>query len=164
MAQVTLGNAQAIAAATQQQAAALARNVLPATQLADTLLGVVRQATASGEQAAPAAAPAPTHMPANPQALSSVQMLVAIAALSPQEERRKTQVDQARRGLDGLDQLHRELLSGEVSPATLNLLTQWVQDEKPFALADEEDPKFAALFHEIDLRVRVELAKFNIEV
>ena len=52
-----------------------------------------------------------------------------------------------------------ELATGDVTPARLEQLAEWVsQVEQP------EDPVLAEIIAEIELRVRVELAKFDIEV
>jgi Class II flagellar assembly regulator len=113
---------------------------------------------AQGIESAP---PAP--MSAIPQTLGSVQMLVALAAVAPSEERRRAQVAEARRGLDVLDRLHHELLSGAAKGTTLDALSLWLKQRPDAQAMTADDPKLAALFDEIELRVRVELAKFDIE-
>jgi hypothetical protein len=95
----------------------------------------------------------------NPHTIASLQMLVAASSLGPADERRRAQIAKARHGLDGLDRLHREMLSGAASRASLVNLATWLQDQP-----QSEDPKFTQLFEELELRVRVELAKFDIEV
>ncbi|MFT3977476.1 MAG: flagellar assembly protein FliX [Sphingomonas bacterium] len=112
------------------------------------------------EHAAPAAAPATAAaMPGtqtNP--VPSVAMLVTMAAVDDGKERRRRIAEDAARGLDALERLHRELVSGAASPARLAEIAQWSRDH-----AVSEDPTLAALLKDIDLRVRVELAKFDIE-
>ncbi|MBB6124317.1 flagellar assembly protein FliX [Sphingobium subterraneum] len=102
-------------------------------------------------------------IPTSPTTLGSIQMLVALAAVSPTEERRRIQSAQARQGLDTLDRLHRELLSGRANRATLDQLAQWLQTRPDATRLRPDDPKFAALLDDIDLRIRVELAKFAVE-
>ena len=146
------------------QAAHLLREALPVAKLADTLAATVKQSGGEAGQAATAAISAQMHAPAA-QVLGNVQMLVAISALSPQEERRRIQADHARKGLDSLDKLHAELLDGEVDPATLKELVQWLGRERDVAdMSGENDSQFDALMHDIELRVRVELAKFDVEI
>ena len=135
------------------------------------LAALHRLANSALEQAGAHPGAAPTHgsgaasgpLPASPQPLGSVQMLVTLAALSPAEERRRVRSGQARHGLDMLDRLHRELLSGRASRATLDSLAHWLQSRPNAAALRHDDSHFAALFDDIELRVRVELAKFDIE-
>ena len=110
------------------------------------------------EQAAPTTQTTP---PATPpaQSFNSVQMLVTVAAADPDRERRRQMAEDGRRGLDQLEALYTELLAGQPSQARLEQLIQWVREtETP------EDPVLASIMSEIELRVRVELAKFDIEV
>ncbi len=88
----------------------------------------------------------------------SVEMLVALSVAEPAVERRRRAAAGASKGLDMLDRLHRELLSGTASPEGLRSLADWVATaEAP------QDPALAALWREIDVRVRVELAKFDVQ-
>ncbi|MEZ5655426.1 MAG: flagellar assembly protein FliX [Sphingobium sp.] len=152
---------EAIGATAQLQAAALLREALPTAKIAERLLGAAKDGGVPPAVQTPVSSggqqPAPV--------LGSVQMLVALAALSPAEVRRREQVALAKRGLDRLEQLHRELMEGTVNPPTLHALKQWIEGEggdRPDA--HEDDPRFARLFEDIELRVRVELAKFDIAV
>lgn len=106
------------------------------------------------------AAPAPVHPGANAaQALNpSVAMLVTLAAADPAIERRRKQAVDAQRGIDMLDQLHRELVAGVVSPARLTAIVEW---SETFERTD--DPALAAILSDIELRVRVELAKLDLK-
>ncbi len=164
---ISIGGIEAAGAVVQRQAASLLREALPVANIADRLLGAVKDGASLSAPISASPLSAASSVPASPQALGSVQMLVALAAITPQEERRRTLIAQARRGLDGLDRLHGELLAGEVRPSTLEALAQWTregQDGEVVQAVAGEDPKFAALLQDIDMRVRVELAKFDIEV
>lgn len=153
----------AIGALAQNQAASLLRELSAAT--AGRLLASAQEsATAYSATIAPSTAQ--PHAATSPQMLGSVQMLVALSAMSPQEVRRQERLAQARRGLDGLDRLHRELLAGVVSQPALDQLRHWLVDEQTQRSdnsGERDDPHFTRFCDEIDLRVRVELAKFNIE-
>lgn len=93
------------------------------------------------------------------QALNpSVAMLVTLAAADPAIERRRKQAIDAQRGVDMLDQLHRELVAGVVSPAKLQAIVEW---SETFERTD--DPALAAILSDIELRVRVELAKLDLQ-
>ncbi|ALG60230.1 flagellar assembly protein FliX [Citromicrobium bathyomarinum] len=93
------------------------------------------------------------------QPLGSVQMLVTLAAYDPDRERRRQMAEQGLDGLDELEALQVELATGEVTPERLEQLAEWVaQVEQP------ADPVLAEIIADIELRVRVELAKFDIEV
>ncbi len=107
---------------------------------------------------------APAHLPpgagaGTTQALNpSVAMLVTLAAADPTIERRRKQAVDAQRGIDMLDQLHRELVAGVVSPARLQAIVEW---SETFERTD--DPALAAILSDIELRVRVELAKLDLK-
>ena len=135
----------------------VARQLVPAREGALTGPTALRESPAAPEGAL-AAREAPQPHATNPQAMTSVQMLVAVSALGPVDERRRMQMAQARKGLDMLGQLHREMLSGVAGRVTLEALAQWVA-ERP----ESDDPKLSAFIADIDLRAQVELAKFDIE-
>lgn len=89
----------------------------------------------------------------------SVEMLVTLSAANPGIERRRRLAQEAGRGIDALDRLHKELVAGVASPAHLQEIAEWSQSfETP------DDPVLASLLSDIDLRVRVELAKHDIQV
>ncbi len=90
--------------------------------------------------------------------MPSVQMLVALAAGDPGIERRRKQAVDAERGLDALDRLHREVLAGTPSVARLQEIAEWSH-----GFTNPDDPVLKDILSEIDLRVRVELAKFDVE-
>ena len=114
------------------------------------------------ESAGPGGAgvPAP-QVPANQtaQPFGSVNMLVALAASDPDRERRRRMALPAREGLDLLEDLHTEIVTGNPSPARLAKLAAWVRD-----VPVPEDETLAGLLAEIELRVRVELAKLDVEL
>lgn len=107
----------------------------------------------------------PAAMPHQPLAVpgavpaTSVQALVAIAVNNPIAERRRKQARDAERGIDALDRLHKELVAGTPNVARLREIAQWSQ-----TISIPEEPTLAELMREIDLRVRVELAKLDIQV
>lgn len=145
--------------AATQQAIALLREAMPIAHAAQRLLE-------ESAAAPPGGLSAPSSLQPHQQMLGSVQMLVALSALSPQEVRRREQLAHARRGLGELERLHQELLVGHAGHPTLDALTSWLQERKQTDSADvlPDDARFTALMDELELRVRVELAKFNIEV
>lgn len=107
--------------------------------------------TASGEVSAQ---PAPSMPPAH-----SVEMLVALSAAMPQSERTRQQAKYAERGLDRLEALRKALLRGTAKREELDELVEWV-GERP----KPEDSEFSELFNELEVRVRVELAKLDVEI
>ena len=111
-------------------------------------------AEGAGEMPAPVAPPVP---PPAPQAATSVQMLVAMAATEPTAERRRRIAAESDRGLSMLERLHAELVAGAVAPERLAELGGWAES---FVVPD--DPQLAGLAKEIEVRVRVELAKFDV--
>lgn len=107
---------------------------------------------------APAArAPLPQGTSAAQALNPSVAMLVTLAAADPAIERRRKQAVDAERGVDMLDQLHRELVAGVVSPAKLQAIVEWSE-----TFEHSDDPALAAILSDIELRVRVELAKLDL--
>ena len=113
---------------------------------------VVSDATAAEPQAAP-----PPNLPPAPQAAASVQMLVALAANMPAAERRRRMAESADRGLSMLERLHAELAAGAVAPERLVELAAWAES---FEVPD--DPVLAGLARDIEVRVRVEIAKHEV--
>lgn len=111
----------------------------------------------AASSAAPADGPAPPAINAVPHPATSVQMLVTLAAADPIAERRRKAVAQADRGLSLLEALHDELAAGLASPDRLRAMAGWAET---FVLPD--DPRLAELAREIELRVRVEIAKHDL--
>ncbi|MXP10445.1 flagellar assembly protein FliX [Pseudoblastomonas halimionae] len=126
--------------------------ILAAITRKPALLGAGEGQAAAGESAPPAPV-----QPTPP--LGSVQMLVTLAAYDPDKERRRKMAEQGAEGLDELEALQVELATGGATPDRLEELAEWVaQLEQP------TDPVLASIVADIELRVRVELAKFDIEV
>ena len=140
------------------------RQALPAldaaVSMATITAKVLQQATETAKGATPQIeTPVQQQVPATPQQnLGSLSMLVALSSLTPSDERKRTQLSQARKGLDGLDKLHREMLSGQTNKSTLSSLQEWLKE-----MPESDDEKLAQFFKDIELRVRVELAKFDFE-
>ena len=88
----------------------------------------------------------------------SVAMLVTLAAADPMIERRRKLAKDAERGIDALDKLHKEVAAGTPSVERLQEIVEW---SASFEAA--EDPVLAQILADIDLRVRVELAKLDIQ-
>ena len=114
-------------------------------------------ASAAGDKQA--AAILPHQVPPATQPATSVQMLVALAAAEPVVERRRKMAVAADRGLSLLERLHTELVAGAPAPERLQELVEWSESfEAP------QDPQLAAIAREIEVRVRVELAKLDLNV
>ncbi|GAB5349265.1 flagellar assembly protein FliX [Alteriqipengyuania sp. 357] len=132
--------------------------LLPVQALLSTITGK-SASFGGGEEKAVATgnAPPPAIQPVQP--IGSVQMLVTLAAYDPDRERRRLMAEQGSNALDELEALQVELSAGGATPERLEQLAEWVaQVEAP------ADPVLAEILAEIELRVRVELAKFDIEV
>ncbi len=110
------------------------------------------------EAEAAAARPQP-HAAQTPQPMPTVAMLVTLAAADPAIERRRKQAKQATEGLDVLETVHRELLAGTLDPGALQDLAEWAK-----SIETPDDPVLAEIMRDIDLRVRVELAKYDVEI
>lgn len=90
---------------------------------------------------------------------TSIQGLDALLALQEVPPKNSGTSEAARRGhslLDGLESLRADLLGGHVSEDRLEALAQEVAKQ-----VDSGDPKVDAVIREIELRVRVELAKLG---
>jgi hypothetical protein len=89
---------------------------------------------------------------------TSVEMLVALASVDPAVERRRKLAAEADRGLGLLERLYQDLQGDGVLPARLDELSAWVER---FAVPD--DPELAEVARDIEVRVRVELAKHDLK-
>ena len=107
------------------------------------------------EQAA--ARPTPMQGAGTNQPVPSVAMLVTLAAADPAIERRRKQAVHAERGLDALDRLHKELAAGTPSVERLREIVEWSEN-----FETSEDPVLAGILSDIEVRVRVELAKIDV--
>lgn len=87
----------------------------------------------------------------------SVEMLVTLAASEPAIDRRRRIAVVADRGLRALERLNEELLAGLPAVERLQEVAAWSG-----ALGDPQDPALGEILKEIELRVRVELAKHDI--
>jgi hypothetical protein len=120
-------------------------------KVGETLRSPVAPAEASVPQMTPVAIPGPA---------TSVQMLVALAAPEPTIDRRRKTAERAEKGVSMLERLHAELaLGAEPDPERLQELVDWAESFKA-----PEDPVLAGLSREIELRVRVEIAKLEMRV
>lgn len=124
-----------------------------ASALLAALPKLVRVAAAPAVDVRPAAAAAG----GMPPAATSVQMLVALSAAEPAAERRRRSAAGADKGLRQLESLHRELLQGGAAMGRLRELGEWAA-----ALTLPDDPLLAGIARDIELRVRVELAKHEL--
>jgi hypothetical protein len=113
-----------------------------------------RKASATADLGLPATPP-PIPLQATPA--TSVQMLVALAAIDSAVEKRRKAAVQADRGLTLLEQLDAAIAAGEaVEPAQMAALADWAAD-----FARPDDPLLAPIAEAIELRVRVELARYD---
>ena len=104
------------------------------------------EAPKQGQQAAPTL-----------QAATTVHVLLAAAtALETPQEKRRREARPSARGLEILDQLHAAGVKGVPEDKALDALAQWAA-----AFEMPEDPALADIAREIELRVRVELAKHD---
>ena len=101
--------------------------------------------TAATPRAAPTAAPATA---------SGIEALLALQAVEDPLFARKKALRHGSALLDALTAAQADLLTGEVGEGRLNLMMALVTQAR-----DEIDPALAALIDDIELRVRVELAK-----
>lgn len=95
--------------------------------------------------------PAPATPVAQPV---SVEMLVTLATTEPSIERRRRAAADADRGLRALESLDRALSAGLPPVERLEEVAAWAAEEHA-----PQDPELAALLKDIELRVRIELAK-----
>lgn len=94
------------------------------------------------------------------QQLGSLDSLLALQAVTPAGdalERRRRLVRRGRSLLDILDGIRAELISGPVGPERLQQLVLILAQPR-----DQDDAQLNAVMDDIELRVRVELAKHGI--
>ncbi|MFV0623358.1 flagellar assembly protein FliX [Sphingomonas sp. ac-8] len=114
-------------------------------------------ATASAASEGPPPTVASPAMQSATHPHTSVEMLVAIAAAEPGLERRRKLAAKTDKGLSLLERLDAELLAGPLPPERVEELVEWSES---FELP--EDPALAEIAREIELRVRVEIAKHEL--
>jgi hypothetical protein len=95
--------------------------------------------------------------PGHLQAISGVDVLVALQGLEDKAERRKRAVRGGRSALDALDALKVGLLSGTLDQPALNRLKAAAAE----LTAATGEPGLDQVLAEIDLRVQVEIAKLS---
>lgn len=112
---------------------------------------------------APPQNPAPTQNSTAPASAAaargpiSMDTLMSIAGAEGDREQRKRVVEKAEQGLDHLESLHSDALSGKVNPNTLKGLNSWLAEQ-----TDQVDPQVASIMRDISLRAKVELAKHEV--
>ena len=102
----------------------------------------------------PEAAAAPTT--AGPQTIQGVESILALQSVDDATSERKRVVQQGNAMLDVLEDMRLDLISGHVSDEKLDRLAMMLSGRK-----SSSDSKLDAVIAEIELRVRVELAKRN---
>lgn len=100
-----------------------------------------------------AATRAPTSAP--PPA-TSVQMLVTLAATETDRDRRRRVAHSTEQGLAALEALYHATLEAPLPPERLAELRDWAERH-----AAPDEPRLRALARDVELRVRVELAKHD---
>ncbi len=89
------------------------------------------------------------------QAATSVQVMIAAAALNETPQQiRKREAKRVDRGVSLLERLHQATLGGPPEPQVLEELAQWAEE---FSLPDS--PQLQSLARDVELRVKVELAR-----
>jgi hypothetical protein len=91
------------------------------------------------------------------QAISGVDVLVALQGVEDRAERRKRAVKRGQNALDALDALKVDLLGGALDQAALNRLKAVAADLE----AGTGDQGLDQILADIDLRVQVEIAKLS---
>jgi len=117
-----------------------------AGQAADSAFSVPNEdaAIAKPETAAPS------------QDVGGIDALLALQAVEDPTFARKKAVKRGHELLDGLEQIKTDLLVGQVSESRLDNMLNLVTKAR-----GNLDPALDSIIDDIDLRVRVELAKFN---
>jgi hypothetical protein len=106
----------------------------------------------------PAEPPVQSAAPVTPLAQPvSVEMLVALAATESPIDRRRRVAARADRALSALERLHAETLAGVPAVEPLREIAALVE-----TIGEAGDPQLAQLAKDIELRMRVELAKHEV--
>jgi hypothetical protein len=116
-----------------------------------------RRAGAGGFSLSEGANAAMRNAPGHLQAISGVDVLVALQGLEDRTERRRRAVRRGRDALDALDALKLGLLSGSLDQPALDRLKSMAAD----LTAATGEQGLDSVLAEIDLRVRVEIAKLS---
>ena len=91
---------------------------------------------------------------AMPTGVSGIEGLLALQAVGDPLERRRRTVRRGQGLLDQLESLRRDLLVGRVDPARLDGMLDILAEAR-----ERDEPGLDSLLDDIELRVRVELAK-----
>ena len=97
-----------------------------------------------------------TPSPSNAQAIQGVEAILALQTVEDATVGRKRALRHGHDMLDILEELHIDLLAGNMPDQKLDRLALLVSERAP-----SNDPEIDAMVAEIELRVRVELAKRN---
>ncbi|MET3824933.1 MULTISPECIES: flagellar assembly protein FliX [Sphingomonas] len=84
----------------------------------------------------------------------SVEMLVTLATVEPSIDRRRRVSVDADRGLRALERLEAALAAGLPAVEPLQEVAAWSAEQRA-----PEDPQLAGIVRDLELRVRIELAK-----
>lgn len=87
---------------------------------------------------------------------TGIEAILALQAVGGPLEGKKKALRRGRALLDALDEIKADLLVGQVSAERLNDLTTMLSQ-----LRERSEPALDAVLDDIDLRVRVELAKLG---
>lgn len=91
------------------------------------------------------------------QAAQGINSFLFLQEVSDEEVHRQKALQHGKTALQALEQLHRDLLLGQIPEATLRKLEQTVSQRRETF----PDPRLSAILDEIELRVAVELAKLD---
>ena len=130
----------------------MARSLLAALPKVAPSFPVAEEAVAARQM------PVPVQGSATNQPVPSVAMLVTLAAADPAIERRRKMAISAERGVDALERLQKELAAGTPSIERLQEIVEWSEN-----IEASDDPVLAGILSDIELRVRVELAKVDVQ-
>jgi hypothetical protein len=98
-----------------------------------------------------------THETQQAQANQGVNSFLFLQEISDEEVSRQKGLQQGKNVLQALEQLHRDLLIGDIPEATLHKLESVVSKSRE----NFTDPRLSQLLDEIELRAAVELAKMQ---